>query len=320
MVATVPVLAPEDLLATRARFEGALDALVEKLKRDRYVIAAILFGSLSHGTVWRKSDIDLVLIGRDEKRVDKHSKGYALVEDGVNIHAVLYPRSQFKQAIERSFHGAFGHSAFSLSTLLFTTDDAIRAHFEAVKHLGSHDRQMRLLDSAGGALRLIAKAEKWLYVRQDHTYSALWILLAAQELATIEVLLQRQLTTREVIPQALDLNPDFFGPIYRDLLDRPTDRSTVHRALTLIDTYLREKVTLLFGPIFRYLAEEGVARTTTELLAYLEKVSRADSLHSSLEWLADEGFIQRVTAPIYLHPKSQVTLEEPAYYYDGVDV
>jgi hypothetical protein len=307
--------ASEDLVATRARFEAALDALVAKLKRDRYVIAAILFGSLSHGTVWRKSDIDLVLIGRDEKRTN----GFALVEDGVNIHAIMYPRSQFKQAIERSFHGAFGHSAFSLSTLLFTTDDAIRAHFEAVKHLGAHDRQMRLLDSAGGALRLLAKAEKWLYVRGDHTYSALWTLLAAQELATIEVLLHGQLTTREVIPQALELNPTFFGVIYRDLLDHANDHASVAAALALVDAYLREKVPLLFAPIFRYLAQEGAARTTTELFAYLEKVSRADSLSSSLEWLADEGYVQRVTAPIYLHPKSQVALEEPAYYYDGVD-
>jgi hypothetical protein len=305
----------EDLSVTRARFQAALDSLVAKLEQDRYVIAAILFGSLSHDTVWRKSDIDLVLIGREERSL----KFASLVEDGVNIHALMYPRSQFKQAIERSFHGAFGHSAFSLSTLLFTTDEAIRTHFEAVKHLGAHDRQMRLLDSAGGALRLLAKAEKWLYVRGDHTYSALWILLAAQELATIEVLLQGQLTTREVIPQALALNPAFFGPIYRDLIDRPNDHDSVHRALTLIDGYLRDKVQLLFGPIFRYLAGEGAARTTTELSAYLEKISRADSLSSSLEWLADEGYIQRVTAPLYLHPKSRVALDEPAYYYDGVD-
>ena len=90
----VPGSPTEDLSLTRARFTGALDSLVAKLKRDRYVIAAILMGSLSHDVVWRKSDIDLLVIGRDE-RANHMVSDVALVEDGVNIHAHVYPRSRF---------------------------------------------------------------------------------------------------------------------------------------------------------------------------------------------------------------------------------
>ena len=45
----------------REKFTAALDGLVERLQQDRAVLAAILCGSLSHDTVWAKSDIDLVL-------------------------------------------------------------------------------------------------------------------------------------------------------------------------------------------------------------------------------------------------------------------
>jgi len=50
------------------RFNAALIALVEQIKRDRSILAAILCGSLSHDTVWSKSDIDMVLVTIDERR------------------------------------------------------------------------------------------------------------------------------------------------------------------------------------------------------------------------------------------------------------
>ena len=44
----------------RQQFTAALDALVERSEADRSILAAMLCGSLSHDTVWAKSDIDLV--------------------------------------------------------------------------------------------------------------------------------------------------------------------------------------------------------------------------------------------------------------------
>ena len=55
----------------RQKFGFALDALVEQVKADRSVLAAILCGSLSHDTVWAKSDIDLVLVTIDDKKVER---------------------------------------------------------------------------------------------------------------------------------------------------------------------------------------------------------------------------------------------------------
>ena len=41
------------------------------MKEDRSVLAAILCGSLSHDTVWAKSDIDLALVTIDDKKVEQ---------------------------------------------------------------------------------------------------------------------------------------------------------------------------------------------------------------------------------------------------------
>ena len=52
------------------RFTAALDALIEQVKQDRSILAAILCGSLSHDTVWAKSDIDLALVTIDDRKVE----------------------------------------------------------------------------------------------------------------------------------------------------------------------------------------------------------------------------------------------------------
>ena len=51
----------------RHKFERALSSFIEEVKRDDNITAALLFGSLAKGIVWRKSDIDLVLIAKDER-------------------------------------------------------------------------------------------------------------------------------------------------------------------------------------------------------------------------------------------------------------
>src|SRR5437867_13168521 len=52
------------------QFTAALAELVDQVKGDRSVLAAVLCGSLSHDTVWEKSDIDLVLVTIDDKNVE----------------------------------------------------------------------------------------------------------------------------------------------------------------------------------------------------------------------------------------------------------
>jgi len=302
----------EQFAETVALFNEALDSFVAKVKQDRYVIAAILFGSLSHDTVWRKSDIDIILIGREEKQ----EKSFYLVENGVNIHAVLLPRSKFKQGIEGSLQGSFWHSSFALSTLLFTTDDSIRAYYDNVRSIGAHDRQMRLITAGSRTLYTLAKAEKWLVTRKDVSYSFVWIMYTIENLATIEVLLHSEMTSREVIPQALKLNPPFFNQIYYDLIHQKKDEATIQQTLDLINAYLDRHLYTLFGPILDYLSQEGGTRTTTELDTYFKKQVQEQSLSNIYEWLADKGIIQKVPSPVRLTHKSQITVDEAAYYYD----
>ena len=107
------------------RFAHALEVLVEHVKKDNSILAAILCGSLSHDTVWAKSDIDLVFVTIDDRKADRST--IALNADGVNVHAVLMPRGEFRKTVEGSLRNSFVfvHSFLAKGRLLYTHDPTI---------------------------------------------------------------------------------------------------------------------------------------------------------------------------------------------------
>ena len=299
---------------TRQRFEDALASFLAKVEDDPYILAVILVGSLSHDTVWEKSDIDLFVITQ-ETRVK--ARELCLVEDGINIHAYPVPRSEFKRTVEGSLQSSFIHSTLNKGKLVFTRDETIRDLFEQSERLGARDREARLLQAAAWVPPALAKAEKWLHVRGDVDYCFFWIMKCLDGLATVETLLAGESTGREVIHQALRHNPQFFGAVYTDLIHGPKTEAAMREALERINGYLRERIPLLFRPILEYLAGSGGVRSTTELNHHFKSQMNLECLEPAYEWLADEEVIRKLSAPVRLTEKSRTTVDEAAYYYEG---
>jgi len=189
------------------QFAQALDDLVAQVKQDRSILGAILCGSLSHDTVWEKSDIDLALVTIDDKKVE--SAHLALYANGMNVHAFLMPRAEFRKTVEGAIRNSFMHSLLAKGRLLYTHDETIANLCAKLHEIGERDTQIQLFSAATQALPPIYKAHKWFVTRGDLDYTALWILYAATPLARIEVIGARMLADREVIPQAMKLNRAF---------------------------------------------------------------------------------------------------------------
>jgi hypothetical protein len=235
----------------RDRFQSALDSLVEQVKKDRHILAAVLCGSLSHDQVYDKSDIDLVLICADDKKMKGH--GVSLVVDDINIHTSVTPRDVFKKRIEGTARNSLEHSLFAKGTLLFTRDPSIERLFDGIKRLGTRDTDVQLLAAGSGAAYSLYKARKWFITRGDLELASLWVLYAATPLAQIEASLAGEIIGREVIPQGQRLNPQLFQVVYTDLLNRKKTKKMVCFALDTADEYLRKKARRLFKPVLDYL-------------------------------------------------------------------
>ena len=304
--------------STHNRFSRALDTLVTRIKDDRSVLAAVLCGSLSHDTVWDKSDIDLVLVTMDDKKLSE--EGLALYADGINVHALLVSRTDFRKLAEGSLRSSFIHSFLTKGRLLYTHEAGIATLCERLHSIGERDVRVQLLNAAGHTLPAIYKAHKWFRTRGDLDYAALWVLHAANGLARIEVLSARQLADREVLPQAIKLNPVFFKLIYTDLLNNKKAAKTIQEALTAIDQYLAARTSELFGLVLDYLQEVGEARSATEIDDHFRRNFGVGGVTGVCEYLSDRDLIGKASLPVRLTKKSNIDVDELAFFYRGTPV
>jgi predicted nucleotidyltransferase len=301
--------------SSRQEFTRALDALIDEVREDRSILAAILCGSLSHDTVWAKSDIDLLFVTIDDRKVD--TSDMALYADGVNVHALLMSRTEFRTTVESALHNSFFHSFLAKGRLLYTHDPTIGDLCARLHEIGDRDTQVRLLAAATSVLAPMYKARKWLTTRGDLDYTALWILYAATPLAQLEVIGARQIADREVIPQALKINPALFKTIYVELLNTKKTRKSVETALETIEGYMAERAPTLFKTVIDHLREVGEARSCSEIEDHFERNAGTKGLTLACEYLADLGLIGKASTTARLTRRSNVEVQQLAFYYTG---
>lgn len=302
--------------AIQKKFSEALDALIEQVKEDRSILAAILCGSLSHDKVWAKSDVDLVLVTMDDRKVE--SGGLSLYADGVNVHALLLSRTEFRRTVEGSASQSFMHSFLAKGRLLYTHDQTIAELCLRLQQIGERDTQIQMLQAATCVLPPLYKAHKFFLTRGDLDYTALWILATATPLASVEVINARLLADREVIPQAMKLNPELFKTIYSDLLNAKKTKKNVQAALDAVDRYIAERAPKLFAPILDHLRDVGEARSCTEIEDHFKRNFNVEHVTTACEYLADQGLIGKASMPVRLTKKSNVSVQELAFFYTEV--
>ena len=298
--------------AVRASFTAALDALVEQIREDQSILAAILCGSLAHDLVWARSDIDLALVTIDDRKIESDS--ISLYADGVNVHAFLVPRAEFRRTVEGSIRNSFIHSLLAKGRLLYTHDETIATLFESLAEMGDRDRGIALFRAATSALPPLYKAHKFMRTRGDLTYTGLWLLYTATPLAQIEVIGAGLLADREVIPQALALNPTLFTTVYSDLLNQEKTAERVQFALDTVDRYLARRAPSLFAPLIDHLRDVGEARSATEIDAHFAKTYGIEHVTTACEYLADQGMIGKASIATRLTKRSHVDVQELAFF------
>ena len=184
----------------------------------------------------------------------------------------------------------------------------------------SATRRLQLLRAANGALPAVDKAHKWFVTRGDLDYTALWILYAATPLAQVEVIGARLLADREVIPQAHEAEPG----VLQDDLHRPAQRArrrakSVQAALDAIDAT---------WPSARRVAVRAGASIICAKSARRDRAPRSKThfkrnfdvggVTTACEYLADQGLIGKASTPVRLTKRSNVEVQELAFFYAGI--
>ncbi|WP_105617295.1 AraC family transcriptional regulator [Vallitalea okinawensis] len=302
------------------RYMRAVETLCDRLKNDMNVLAVIIMGSLSYDQVWEKSDIDMTIIVNDNCKLNSE---LCLLEDDIYVNGHVMTRSEYRKLIGKSLKASFTHSYYSLGTMIYCKDESLKELFENIcdtDDIGKRDKSFALLERTEWVLGRLYKAEKWLKVKSDVRYSYLWITETLKHIAAIEVLLNNNIPSREVILQALKYKNPIIEKLYIGLMDERKNSINISKSIDMIYDYLRQHMDTICKPILDYFDKATEMKALTTIVKDFNKTFRTNTICEVCEWLCEEGVLVKDISEIHITNKSNNVVYEPAYIKSDCDM
>jgi hypothetical protein len=306
-----------------ARFQAALNQLTERIAADRYILAIVLVGSLAEETIWHRETLGLWIIEADGVSRRLPSDGNEerifriLVENGINIHAEVIPRSRFKKMVEGASRTAFSCNFFAEREIVYSKDPSIDTWFKQANSVATKDRERELLTFSTWTIHAHRHARKRLDLKGDLELAAQDILGAAHSVAHTEIIRQGQVWEQDVIYRAIEGAPELFQSIYLDVLAKRKNRRVLSKALDAIDAYLDQHYRAHLKPLLDYLKKQNRVVPLSEMSDHFAfSQVHPKHLESACEWLERKGLLEKVSAPFKLTKRSLERVEEPAYFFN----
>ena len=206
------------------QYQTALDGFCERLREDRYVLAAVLVGRICEETIWRKQSLHLWIIEADgvTKRLKSDGEDESIdrifVEEDINIHAEIIPRSRFRKMVEGSSRTAFSCSFFAKRELIYCDDKSIASWFKKANKTATKDQDRELLGATTWAIYAHRHARKLFEIKKDLPLCKESVVWTAHAIACIEQVRSGEVREHDVIYHAIEQNPDLFQALYLDVI------------------------------------------------------------------------------------------------------
>ena len=250
---------------------------------------------------------------RHGRRSQARADVVSLYADGVNVHAMLFPRTEFRKTVEGSVRNSFMHSLLAKGRLLYTHDETIADVVRGLHGIGDARPPDR------SCLRAATTSCRRSTRRTSGCSRAVTRLRGAvdplhRDAARADRGDQRAAARRpRGHPAGDDAQPGVVHDgVYR-AAQREEDGKSVQAALDAVDAYMAEHATTLFAPVLDHLREVGEAGRARDRRALREDV-RGEPCHDGVRVSRGPGARREGVDARAANERSNVDVQELAFY------
>ncbi|MEL7263306.1 MAG: hypothetical protein AAFP69_00645, partial [Planctomycetota bacterium] len=303
------------------RFRDALQLFTDRVAEDRYVLAVVVVGSLDESTIWKRESLHVWVIEADNvsRRLTSDGKDERifriLVENEIDIHAEIIPRTRFKHMVEGASRTAFSCNHFATRQMVYSADPSISAWFETANNVATKDKEKELLTFTTWTIHEHEHATRLLNAKRDIELAGQSIVHAAHSVAYTEIIRAGEICEDDVIYRAIDGNPELFQTIYLDVLAKRRNKKVLQGALDAIGRYLHQHHKQHLKPLLQYFKKHPSRVIPLSEVSDHFAYSQVYPWHlaAACRWLQENGYIEKLSAPFQLTKRSIETVEEPAF-------
>ena len=285
------------------RYKAALERFINSVKNDITVLAVIVWGSLAYDQVWEKSDVDIVVLVRDQKI---ETSEYCIDVNGIIFNVHIQILQKFMRSMERSKFD----TAFARAKVAYTTDETITEFLTENQKMGADDIRRSFFSMACDLIGSMEKIEKWIKVKKNLPYAQHTLIKTSGQLAFMELVRRGIKANREAVVELLELDPDFIAPFYLRPMQGEMTEAELYIALDKMHDYLVTHLDFLIETAKEAMVE-GEMRTAT-MLSRFYGIS-THGIYHIFDFLTEQGIVIKVTNPIRITPKGRQVAEEVSF-------
>lgn len=190
---------------TILQYQKAFNSIIERLKNNDSVLAAMVFGSIVTGDLWDESDIDLFVI-LDNKLLGINN--IYTSEKEIPIHIKIMSKNKFIQFCEDDLRGGFIYRIFASSRLVFSKDQDITNCYDRGRYYPDIDRKRWNMVYLGNVLKNVGICRKYLY--NDGIYTAyVSAVKCVEDFAKLYVNSSGHMISKDAMTMAINVDEEF---------------------------------------------------------------------------------------------------------------
>lgn len=227
------------------QYQRAFNSVVDKLKSNSSVLAAMVFGSMVTGDLWDESDIDFFVITNKEP---SEIKNIYTEENDVPVHIKIMSKEKLMQLYESNIRGGFIHRIFASSRLVFSRDMDITNKYNNGRYYPDIDKERWNMVYLGNLLKNISICKK--YLHNGGVFTAYSIAVRCiDDYSKLYINLSGYMISKDAMTMTMNLNDEFKKHV-EDLFFKENKlekviENTIEYLQKAIDKNIKNSTTLL---------------------------------------------------------------------------
>lgn len=255
---------------TILQYQKAFNSAIARFKKNKSILAVMVFGSIITGDLWDESDVDLFVI------YDNNASSLINIyteEIGIPIHIKFMSKGNFMQINDENLRGGFIHRIISSSRLVFSKDMEISSRYDIIRYYPDIDRERWNMVYVGKLIKNISICKK--YLQNDGIYTAyIEAIKSIEEFSKLYVNSAGYMISKDAVSVAVNLN-DKLKKYVKNLLFCSKEEKDIEISIRNLIEYFDENINL------------NISKLVNVLINYIK---RKDDFLSSEQIKKDELF------------------------------
>lgn len=289
-------------------YQNAFNEITQKLKKNTEIVAIFVFGSMVTGDLWEGSDIDLLVVHKEE--FDEIRGVYSHINN-IPIHMKFLSKESFKKNYYEEGQKGVIKKTLTSSKLIYSIDSEITELYQKAIYVLHSDKGRWNLVYLSNLLREIGICRK--YLKYDGYTAYELVMRALKNFSKLYLSMNEYTVSKDSLSMACNLNDDL-NDMVKNLFDTEKDKNNIIKLLEFMEYYLKYNIQKASRDLIEFLKDENKSLSAYEIKNHIYFKNFNIRVEQILKALLKEGIVEKSSRELN-DSKGNLIIKENVYNY-----